>query len=83
MSPALSETPRKMLPPPTTTATSTPRSWTALISSAMARATFTSTPYACAPISASPDALSRMRLKAGAPAVCVLADDMSVYGLRD
>jgi hypothetical protein len=56
-----------MLPPPTTTATSTPSACTSRISPAMACATATSTPYFCAPISASPDAFRSMRRNAGAP----------------
>src|ERR1041384_1408495 len=60
-----SDTPRKMFPPPTTTATSTP----SLAVSAISPATWVRTsgliPYPCCPISASPEILRRMRLYAG------------------
>src|SRR5215475_1370756 len=61
-------TPRKMLPPPITMATSTPSRVTSAISATIRSITSRLIPYASAPISASPDSLSRMRLYAGAVA---------------
>src|ERR1700730_11848358 len=58
-----------MLPAPTTIATSTPWSRTAATCRATAATRFGSVPYSRSPISASPESLSRMRLKAGAIAV--------------
>src|SRR5918912_2507639 len=57
--------PRKMLPAPCTTATSTPRSCTPLIWAAIASTRAGSVPYSRSPMSASPDSLRRMRSKAG------------------
>src|SRR5450759_768182 len=54
--------PRKMLPPPTTTATSMPAAWTTPICSAMRSRTLGSMPYPASPMSASPESLSRTRL---------------------
>src|SRR5680860_99499 len=50
-----------MLPPPTTTAISTPRSATVLIWAAMARIRSGSAPYSSGPIRASPESLSSTR----------------------
>src|ERR671910_575294 len=58
--------PRKMLPAPCTTATSTPRSCTPLICAAIASTRVGSVPYSRSPMSASPDSFRRMRSKAGA-----------------
>src|SRR3954468_19560382 len=60
-----SDTPRKMLPPPTTTATSTPRRAVSAISPATWVRTSGLMPYPWLPISASPEILRRMRLYAG------------------
>src|SRR5437879_4464728 len=57
--------PRKMLPPPMTTATSTPRARTSATSEAMFSSVAGSMPKPPAPMSASPDSLSRIRLKRG------------------
>src|SRR5712692_3641243 len=65
MLPALLDTPRKIFPPPTTTATSMPSSCTCLISSATECATFTSMPEVCSPIKASPEIFRRTRRNAG------------------
>src|SRR5918992_4370695 len=54
-----------MLPAPSTTATSTPRSCRPLIWRATLRTTSGSVPYSRSPIRASPESFSRMRLKAG------------------
>src|SRR4051794_9697900 len=54
-----------MLPPPTTTATSTPRSCWRRTCSAIAAMRTGSAPYARSPISASPESFSSIRLKAG------------------
>src|SRR5688572_16515182 len=62
---ALVETPRKMLPPPTTIAIWVPIAWACLISSATLRATFTSIPKDCSPRRASPESFSSTRRKAG------------------
>src|ERR1043166_1241602 len=80
MLPALAETPRKMLPPPTTTATCTPSSCTCLISSATARATFTSMPKVWSPIKASPEIFSSTRRKAGTG--FVISAVIQIYRLR-
>src|SRR5262244_389121 len=53
--------PRKILPPPTTTQTSAPRSCTDLISAAMRSSTSRSRPYSRSPMSASPDTFSSTR----------------------
>src|SRR5436309_10637331 len=73
-----------MLPPPTTIATSTPRSDTRWISAAMAAMRSASAPYSAEPMRASPESFSRTRLKAGRPPspeactatlrLCLLAD---------
>src|SRR5918995_7350861 len=57
--------PRKMLPAPCTTATSTPRSCTPLICAAIAFTRPGSVPYSRSPMSASPDSFRRMRSKTG------------------
>src|SRR3712207_1047780 len=54
-----------MLPPPTTTATSTPRSATCLICAAMAAMRSLSAPYSSGPIRASPESFRRIRRNAG------------------
>src|SRR5579871_1652801 len=58
--------PRKMLPPPTTMATSTPRLSTAATSAAIACTDSGSVPYSRSPISASPESFRRTRRKTGA-----------------
>src|SRR6516162_8883050 len=60
-----SDTPRKMFPPPTTTATSTPSRAVSAISPATWVRTSGLIPYPWCPISASPEILRRMRLYAG------------------
>src|ERR687891_1816443 len=54
-----------MFPAPTTTQTSTPVSWTATISPAIASTVRWSTPYSRPPISASPESLRSTRRKTG------------------
>src|SRR5688572_5761467 len=54
-----------MLPAPSTTATSTPRSCRPLIWRAICRTTSGSVPYSRSPIRASPESLRRIRLKTG------------------
>ena len=54
-------TPRKMLPPPMTTPTSTPSSRASAMSLAIWSTTDTSMPKRWSPISASPEAFSRTR----------------------
>src|SRR5215468_7897036 len=54
-----------MLPPPSTTAVSTPRSWTSRISSASRATKSGAMPNFCSPISASPESFRRMRRYAG------------------
>src|SRR6266542_4445572 len=61
-----------MLPAPSTTATSTPFSRTACTWRATAWTRSRSVPYSRSPINASPDSLSRMRLK---PTTAVLRAD--------
>src|SRR5450631_2055617 len=58
-------TPRKMFPPPMTTAICTPRRTTSPISATMRSMTSRLMPYASSPISASPESLSSTRLYAG------------------
>ena len=58
---AAAETPRMMLPPPRTTAVSTPRAWTSLISSASRATTSGAMPNLWSPINASPESFRRMR----------------------
>src|SRR5438874_1536915 len=58
-------TPRKMLPPPMTTATCTPSLTTSAISATMRSIVSRLMPYASSPISASPDSLSSIRRYAG------------------
>ena len=53
--------PRKMLPPPSTIAISTPRLWTSMSSSAICASVAESMPFCVEPMSASPESLSRMR----------------------
>src|SRR4051812_38069278 len=70
-----------MLPPPTTIATSTPRSHTRCTSAAIAAMRSASAPYSALPISASPESFRRMRLKAGrAPSAegCALSSKLSL-----
>src|SRR3954452_12538463 len=55
-----------MLPAPTTTASSTPRSWTAASSAATALTFAGSVPYSSEPMRDSPESLIRTRLNAGA-----------------
>src|SRR5262245_7877654 len=57
---ARADSPRKMLPPPMTTATSTPSAWTSLISPAIRCTTPASMPKPVSPISASPLSLRRI-----------------------
>src|SRR5205814_2875145 len=61
-----------MLPPPTTIATSTPRSATRCTCSAMAAIRSGSAPYSSDPMRASPESLRRMRRKAGLPSSTAL-----------
>src|SRR5258706_6455967 len=63
---ALAASPRKMLPPPMTTATSTPSPRTSAISDAIPSSVAGSMPNPDCPMSASPESLSRIRLKRGA-----------------
>src|SRR5436190_1064854 len=63
-----------MFPPPTTIATSTPRSWTRFTVRAMPWMRSASTPYSSGPISASPESFSRMRRKAGFPSPSTTCD---------
>src|SRR5437870_5876396 len=56
-----------MFPPPTTIATSTPRSATRLTVRAMLWMRSASTPYESGPMRASPESFSRMRRNAGLP----------------
>src|SRR6266851_3398719 len=58
-------TPRKMFPPPMTTAICTPRRTTSPISATMRSMTSRLIPYASSPISASPESLSSTRRYAG------------------
>src|SRR5437764_13689030 len=58
-----------MLPPPTTIATSTPRSVTCLTAAAMASMRAGSAPYSRPPSRASPDSLSSTRRKAALPSL--------------
>src|SRR5438876_5771046 len=58
-------TPRKILPPPITTATCTPSRTISPISATMRSITSRLMPYGSPPMSASPDSLSRTRLYAG------------------
>src|SRR4029450_7890031 len=62
---ALAATPRKILPPPITTPTSTPRARISAISAGMLEVTLGSMPNCCSPMSASPDSFRRMRLYSG------------------
>src|SRR5579864_6355708 len=65
MSLACCATPRKKFPPPTTMANCTPSLWTSLSSAAIPWMRAVSTPKPWLAASASPDNLSRTRLKAG------------------
>jgi len=58
-------TPRKMFPPPITTATCTPMFTTSATSSTMRTMVARLMPKASSPISASPDSFNKMRLWAG------------------
>src|SRR3954447_2787014 len=58
-----------MLPPPTTSAISTPRACTLRTCSAIAAIRSRSAPYGTSPFSASPDSFSRMRPKTGSAAL--------------
>src|SRR5687768_13851364 len=66
---AAAASPRKMLPPPTTIAISTPPSLASAICAAISRVTSGSIPYCRDPISASPESFSSTRRYAGAPMV--------------
>src|SRR5215212_5938445 len=68
-----------MFPPPTTTATSTPRSWTRLTVRAMEWMRSASTPYWSGPISASPESFSNTRRKAGLPFPAPGSDTRETY----
>src|SRR4051794_14831 len=68
-----------MLPPPTTTATSTPRSWTRLTVRAMLWIRSASTPYCSGPIKASPDSFSSTRRNAGPPFPPTASDTPETY----
>src|SRR5437660_1514476 len=57
-----------MLPPPTTSAISTPRLWISASERAIAWTRTGSVPYGSSPIRSSPESLSRTRRKAGPPA---------------
>src|SRR4030067_836620 len=59
--------PRKIFPPPTTSASWPPRDPTSRTSSERAARIPSSIPYACLPIRASPDSFSRMRRYTGFP----------------
>src|SRR3990170_1720538 len=59
--------PRKIFPPPTTSAIWTPRDPTSRTSSERAARIPSSIPYACLPIRASPDSFSKMRRYTGFP----------------
>src|SRR5712675_1647565 len=69
--------PRKMLPPPMTSAISTPSARTSAISEAMRSMTPGSMPKPVSPMRASPESLSRMRLKRGAGSPM----EMGEYGI--
>src|SRR3954449_5333761 len=69
-----------MLPPPTTTATSTPRACTRRTCSAIAAIRSLSAPYSSGPISASPDSLRRMRAKAGSPPAAGSTSSRAISG---
>src|SRR4051794_5690066 len=58
-----------MFPPPTTMATWTPRSTTALIADATAFTRCGSAPYSRSPSNDSPESFRRIRVNAGSPAV--------------
>src|SRR5918998_3445035 len=62
-----------MLPPPTTTAPSTPRSDTCFPCAAIAAIRSLSAPYSSGPIRASPESLRRMRRNAGSATALLLA----------
>src|SRR5579862_4416694 len=62
---AAARRPRKMLPPPTTMAISTPRRWTEATSEAIACTHSGSVPYSSWPINASPESFSSTRRKTG------------------
>src|ERR1700694_5169772 len=73
-----------MLPAPTTIATCTPWSRTAVTCRATATTRSGSVPYGRSPISASPDSFSRIRLKAGAIAARAYPPRaLLVYGEAD
>src|SRR4051812_4869536 len=71
-----------MFPPPTTIATSTPRSCTRLTVWAMPWMRSASTPYSREPIRASPESFRRMRRKAGlpSPSTCATARNPNAPG---
>src|SRR5687768_15353768 len=75
-------TPRKMLPPPITTPSSTPRRDTCASSATIASIVWRLMPKGSSPISASPESLSRMRLYLGVTARLNGAS-LSVDGLDD
>src|SRR4051794_33863313 len=68
-----------MFPPPTTTATSTPRSWTRFTVRAIEWMRSASTPYSSGPISASPESFSSTRRKAGLPFAAPGSDTIEIY----
>src|ERR671914_418974 len=75
-------TPRKMLPPPITTPSSTPRRDTWASSATIASIVWRLMPKGSSPIKASPESLSRMRLYLGVTARLSGAS-LSVNGLDD
>ena len=75
------ETPRKMLPPPMTIATCTPSSATSFTSRTMRSTVSRLIPKASAPMSASPDSLSRMRGYAGCAGVLASAFAASAWSV--
>src|SRR5918993_5943140 len=72
-----------MLPPPTTIATSTPRSWTLRTCLAIVWMRTGSAPYSSVPIRASPESLRRMRLKAGLASTASLLPDLEAGEAAD
>src|SRR5579863_6354183 len=68
---AAPDSPRKMLPPPTTRQTCAPKSTACFRSAAMASTVVVSMPYDCVPISASPEILTRTLLYLGTTAIVI------------
>src|SRR5512132_4046044 len=85
MPPALAATPRKMLPPPMTMATCTPRTMTSRTSSAMRSSTGGSMPYPWSPASASPESFRTIRRYAGRrrPASAVMLPPLADLKARE